>query len=214
MRKPCQHTKGEENTVKCVGGKNGEGQGEVWKKQEWKRVCEYIPTDGKRKVQNIRRWATKKKKIRQNSEETKPRKGEGSNLRAAAYFRVRVKNLRGDNTNWETRVRIISERKRKTKPWQVGMSKKDDELRETGTEKGEKLLPRAGEDWVQPDWWERVQSSRETSGQNSQPESTATVLPPYRFWNWIKSALSHTGASLRAFVSERHHHPRPWQIFV
>lgn len=85
-------------------------------------------------------------KIRQNSEETKPRKGEGSNLRAAAYFRVRVKNLRGDNTNWETRVRIISERKRKTKPWQVGMSKKDDELRETGTGKGEKLLPRAGED--------------------------------------------------------------------
>lgn len=27
-------------------------------------------------------------KIRQNSEGTKPRKGEGSNLRAAAYFRV------------------------------------------------------------------------------------------------------------------------------
>lgn len=95
------------------------------------------------KYRTHHKMSKQEEKIRQHSE-TKPRKGEGLNLRAAVYFRVRAKNLRGDNTNWETRVRI-SERKRNTKPWQVGMSKKDDEPRGTGTGKGEKLLPHAGE---------------------------------------------------------------------
>lgn len=45
-------------------------------------------------------------------------------------------------------MRIISERKRKRKPWQVGMSKKDDESRETGTEKKrERRIKERGTKW-------------------------------------------------------------------
>lgn len=45
--------------------------------------------------------AINKKRADSNSEKTKPRI-EGLNLRSSAYFRIRVKNLRGDNTNWKT----------------------------------------------------------------------------------------------------------------
>lgn len=56
-----------------------------------------VSIDGKRKPQNIRRWATKKKRATAKRL-SKGRTEEGLKLRCFAYFRIRVKNQRGERS--------------------------------------------------------------------------------------------------------------------
>lgn len=91
--------------------KDSEDQGEIRNKSENTCVYEYT-----HRWENYRTSeAINKKTADSNSEKTKSRR-QGSNLRSA-YFRIRVKNLRGDNTNWKTRENNFrKEKKAKPKP--------------------------------------------------------------------------------------------------